>query len=121
MEPKLKKTSRKLNETKIMGTQSPIRTHSLRLRPVKWSHMGLRKPDPTVIVAVRYKLKSGIEFDTTFSEKIPTHVPDSQTYYELVDPAYLNLSFFTTEHTYTNFDTMALLGERGETVYLYEF
>lgn len=98
---------------------------NIRLRPIKWMHLGITKPNPAELVAVLYKLHSGLEFTTTVTLKkdAPKLEADTTTYYEdVVDRVgYFQLSFYASNQHMNDFDTMALLGERGEIIYLYEF
>lgn len=111
---------------KVEVITQPARTAmNIRLRPIKWAHLGLRKPNPAELVAVVFKLHSGLEFTTNLAIKTEITVieADSTTYYEDVTDrfGYFQLSFYASNQYMNGFDTMTLLGERGEILYLYEF
>ena len=126
MEPEVVKSKAAKPRAKKAESTAPARPNfNIRLRPIKWAHLGLRKPNPAEITAIRYRLHSGLEFTTALAIKtnITTIEPDSTTYYEDVEGrlGFFQLTFFASNQRFADFDTMALLGERGEILYLYEF
>jgi hypothetical protein len=126
MELEVIKTKAAKPRTKKVLSVEPTRLlYNIRLRTIKWAHLGLRKPNPAELTAVRYRLHSGLEFTTALAIKtdITTVEPDTTTYYEDVvgSVGHFQLSFFASNQRIQDFETMALLGERGEILYLYEF
>lgn len=126
MEPQvLKNKAVKPRNKKNMPVVQTRLAFNIRMRPIKWAHLGRSKASPSEITAIRYRLHSGLEFTTSLVVKtgLMTTELDSTTYYEDVvnSLGVFQLTFFASNQRSTDFETMAILGERGEIIYLYEF
>lgn len=126
MEPAAAKS--KLVKPRVKKTEVTVQVrpaNKIYLRSIRWAHLGLRKPNPAEITAIRYHLHSGLDFTTTLTVKTDTTEmePDVTTYYEDLASSVgdFKLSFLASNQRFADFDLMALLGERGEVLYLYEF
>lgn len=110
VKPKVVKSRVKKDEVVVQVRPA----NKIYLRSIKWAHLGLRKPNPAEITAIRYLLRSGLDFTTTLTVKTDTTKmePDITTYYEdvLNNVGHFKLSFFASNQYFADFDTMALLG-----------
>lgn len=119
--PRVEKTS----PVTVVAPLPPVVLRSIRLRLIKWSYLQVPKPQQEDIVAVRYELKNGTHFTTRLSSYLASGEVegDKVTYIapSELDSRYFQLSFYASDQRQSDFDTMALIGERGEIVYMYEF